>query len=145
MTKAAAILAWFTGLSFGLPGAYAIWYLANRGSVWTFLGFPTYGDGPFEDVGIDTTVLLLVAFLLVCLAELLAGWLLWRHRRSGGLLALALLPFEFAFWVGFALPLGPVAGLARTVLVLLAWSSLRRSEAAAPRDTRASPQARRHR
>jgi hypothetical protein len=32
-------------------------------------------------------------------------------------LALALLPLEFAFWVGFALPLGPVAGAARTVLL----------------------------
>jgi hypothetical protein len=45
------------------------------------------------------------------------------------LLALALLPLELLFWVGFALPLGPVAGLARTVLVLMSWSSLRRSAA----------------
>jgi hypothetical protein len=36
---------------------------------------------------------------------------------------------EFAFWIGFALPLGPVAGLARTVLVLLGWSSLSRRQA----------------
>jgi hypothetical protein len=96
--------------------------------VWTFLGFPTYGDGPFEDVGTDTTVPLLVAFLLVCVAELVAGWLLLRARRPAGLLALGLLPLELAFWIGFALPLGPVVGLARTVLVLMACSSLRRSK-----------------
>ena len=126
MTKAAALLAWLIGLGFGLPGVYAIWHLADRGNVWVFLGFPTYGDGPFEDAGIHTTVPLLVAFVLVCVAELVVGWLLWRHQRRGGLLALALLPLELPFWIGFALPLGPVAGLARTVLVLMSWSSLRR-------------------
>jgi len=129
MTKTAGVLACFTGLVFGLPGVYAIWHLVDRGSVWVFLGFRTYGDGPFEDLGIYTTVPLLLAFLSVCVAELLAGWLLWRHRRDGGVLALALLPVEFAFWIGFALPLGPVAGLTRTVLVLMSWSSLRRARA----------------
>jgi len=126
MTKLAGAFSWFLGLGFGLPCGYAIWYLADRGSVSTFLGFPTYGEGPFEDVSLETTTPLLVAFLLVCMAELVAGWLLWRHRRAGGLLALALLPLEFAFWIGLALPLGPVVGLARTVLVIMAWSTLRR-------------------
>jgi len=129
MLKAAAALAFFSGLCFGLPCAYAIWYFADRGEVWTFLGFPTYGRGPFEDIGIDTTVPLLVLFLLVCAAEVAAGWLLWQRRRAGAVLALALLPVEFAFWIGFALPLGPVVGLARTVLVLLGWPSLRRRQA----------------
>jgi hypothetical protein len=108
MSKAAALLAWAPGLGFGLPCIYGIWYLADRGHVWTFMGFPTYGGGPFEGIGVETTVPLLVAFLLVCVAEMVAGWLLWRNQRAGGLLALALLPVEFAFWIGFALPLGPV-------------------------------------
>jgi len=103
--------------------------LVPGGTVWTFLGFPTYGEGPFEDAGIDTTVPLLVAFLLVCLAELLAGTLLWLRRRAGAVLALCLLPLEFAFWIGFALPLGPVVAIARTALILMAWSSLNRSGA----------------
>jgi hypothetical protein len=33
------------------------------------LGFPTYGGGPFEDAGIQTSVPLLVSFLLVCVGE----------------------------------------------------------------------------
>jgi hypothetical protein len=68
-------------------------------------------------------------FLVVCAAELVSGWLLWRCRRAGAVLALALLPVEFAFWIGFALPLGPPAGLARTALILLGWSSLSRRRA----------------
>jgi hypothetical protein len=31
-----------------------------------------------------------------------------------------LLPFEFVFWIGFALPFGPPLGIARTILLLLA-------------------------
>ncbi len=74
---------------------------------------------------------LLVAFLLVCRAELVIGWLLWQHRRPAGLRALALLPVEFVFWIGFALPLGPIVGPARTrrgahSLVIAAPSRLRR-------------------
>jgi hypothetical protein len=129
MTKAAALLTWATALGFGLPCVYAIWYLADRGRVWTFLGFPTYGQGPFADIGIESTVPLLIAFLLVCIAELVAGSLLWHNRRAGALLALALLPLELAFWIGFALPLGPVLAVPRTALVLLAWSSLGKAEA----------------
>ena len=110
MLRAAAVLAWVTGLGFGLPCTYAVWYFADRGEVWTFLGFPTYGGEPFEDIGIETMVPLLVLFLLVCAAEVAAGWLLWQHRRAGAMLALALLPLEFAFWIGFALPFGPWRG-----------------------------------
>ena len=125
MTRFAAVLSWVLGLGFGLPGAYAIWYFADRGEVWTFLGFPTYGGGPFEDIGLRTTVPLLLVFFLICAAESVVGWLLWRHRRAGGVLALVLLPLELVFWIGFALPAGPLLGLARTAVVGMSWSTLR--------------------
>jgi hypothetical protein len=125
LMRLAAVLAWIPGLGFGLPCAYAIWYLADHGHVWTFMGFPTYGDGPFEDIGIDTTVPLLAAFLLVCAAEVAVGWMLWRRRRAGAVLALALIPLELAFWLGFALPLPLVAGVARTASLVTAWPGLR--------------------
>ena len=121
--KLAAVLSVFLGLCFGLPGAYAIRYFSTTGEVWTFLGFPTYGGGPFEEIGIRTTVPLLVAFLIVCGLELVTGWFLWRGLRTGAVLAVALLPFELAFWIGFALPLGPPLGLARAILVITKWSS----------------------
>jgi hypothetical protein len=132
--RAAAVLAWAAGLCFGLPCIYAVWYFADRGQVWTFLGFPTYGDGPFEDVGIDTTTVLLAGFLAVCVAELVAGWLLWRRRRSGVVLALAVLPVELVFWIGFALPIGPVLGVARTGVTVMALVRARARATAAGRE-----------
>lgn len=120
--KIAAVLSWLAGLGFGLPCVYAIGYFARHGEVWTFLGFPTYGDGPFTRIGIETSVPLLVGFLLVCVAELVVGVLLWQDLTVGAWAALALLPVELVFWAGFALPYGFVLGLARTVLVVVALS-----------------------
>ena len=123
MVKLAAILSIFLGLGFGLPCAYGIWYFSMTGVVWTFLGLPTYGRGPFEAIGIQTTIPLLVAFLVVCGLEVVTGWLLWRGLGAGAVLAVALLPLELAFWIGFALPFGPPLGLARAILVIIKWSS----------------------
>lgn len=118
MTKAAAVCSLVLGLGFGLPGAYGAWYYARRGEVWTFLGFPTYGDGPFEQWGLPTSVALTLGFVAVCAAEVVVGVLLWRDASVAPWLALALLPFELVFWIGFALPFGPLLGLVRTVLVV---------------------------
>lgn len=120
VTRAAAVIAWLSGLGFGVPGVYGAWVFAERGYVWTFLGFPTYGDGPLEDWGIEISVPLLGGFVAVCAAEVVAGGLLWAGRRSGLWVSLVLLPFEFVYWVGFALPLGPLFGIVRTALVVVA-------------------------
>jgi hypothetical protein len=128
-TRTATVLAIAPGVLFGLPCAYGIWYLVDRGEMWTFLGFPTYGNGPFDDIGLRTSVPLLVAFLAVCLAEVAVGVLLWRRRRWGVPAGLALLPVEFAFWIGFLLPFGYVFGAARAVTLLLVLWQDRRTKA----------------
>lgn len=53
-------------------------------------------------------------------AEIAAGVMLLAAVRYAPALRYALLPFEITFWIGFALPFGPVLGVARTVLLLLA-------------------------
>ena len=123
MTRAAAICSILLGLGFGLPGAYGAWYCARHGEVWTFLGFPTYGHGPFQRWGVHTTVPLLLGFVVVCAAAVVVRVLLWRGDAIAPWLALALLPVEFVFWIGFALPFGPVLGLARTALVVTVLAS----------------------
>lgn len=139
--RPAAVIAWFTGLGFGLPGAYGLWFLVDHDRVWMFLGFPTYGDGPFEDVGLDASPGLLTAFVVVCGLEVLAGCRLWARQRRGVLLAFWLLPLELVFWIGFALPFGFVLGALRTGVLLAdgdARTALRsrRARPRAPRLTR---------
>ena len=76
LLRTGAVCAAVCGLGFGLPAAYAPWYFAQRGRVWVFAGFPTYGEGPFAAIGIPTSVPLLVRW----------GWCgrsprRWRARR----------------------------------------------------------------
>ncbi len=123
MTQAAAILAWISGLGFGLPAVFGLRYFAQYHEVWTFMGFPTYGGGPFERWGIPTSVPLLAGFIAVCAAELVVGVLLWSDVSIGLWLAVALLPFELVFWIGFALPYGAILGAVRTVLVIVVLAS----------------------
>jgi len=120
MTRAAAVLAWITGLGFGVPAVFGLRYFAQHHEVWTFMGFPTYGGGPFERWGISTSVPLLAGFIVVCFAELIVGTMLWSGRSIGLWLALTLVPFELVYWIGFALPFGLLFGAARTVLVIVA-------------------------
>jgi hypothetical protein len=120
LMKPAGFLSLFLGLGFGLPCVFAIRHLAQTGEVWTFMGFPTYGRGPFERIGVHTTIALLACFLSVCLVEVVVGLLLCVGTPYGPATSYALLPFELAFWVGFALPVGPLLGMARTGLVLVA-------------------------
>jgi hypothetical protein len=135
MRRAAAVLCWLLAAGFGLPDIPAIANVARGDGVWYFMGFPTYGHGPFEQIGIPTTVPLLVAFLLVAVAEAVAGVLLWNGRRAGSVLANVLLPIELVFWIGFALPFGPIIGLARTILIIIATRRDRAGEIAARRPT----------
>lgn len=120
MRVAAGLMSLLLGLGFGIPGAIGAWQLARTGTVWTFLGFPTYGGGPFERLGIQTSVPLLLAFVVVCAAEVALGVVILLDAPMTGRLSVALLAVESVFWVGFALPFGPPLGVARTLLLLLA-------------------------
>jgi hypothetical protein len=120
MTTAAATCSLVLGLGFGLPAIVGALHFSQTGEVWTFLGFPTYGGGPFEAIGLPTSVPLLIGFVLVCLVEVVVGVMLLLDIPHASTVSYLLLPFEFVFWIGFALPFGPPLGIARTILLLLA-------------------------
>ncbi len=87
--------------------------------------FPMYG-GPWSDqYNPGVFAALLIAFLLVLMVSAFAAWLVWRGSRVGAVLSLALLPVEIVFWLGFALPVPWAFGIARVVLLALAWRGLR--------------------
>ena len=95
-------------------------HLARTGEVWTFLGFPTYGGGPFERIGLPTSVPLMLAFVVVCAIEVVVGVMLLTDAPYARTVAYVLLPVEMVFWIGFALPFGPPLGIARTALLFFA-------------------------
>ncbi len=120
MDRIAGALAILTGLGFGIPAVLGTRYFAQHGEIWQLWGFPTYGGGPFERFGLQTSVSLLVGFVVVCGAELVLGALLLAGWEPALWLSIALLPFELAYWIGFALPFGFVFGAARLIVTILA-------------------------
>jgi hypothetical protein len=126
MTSAqiAAVLTWAYAVGFGIPVIYVAPYLVRHGALPTFLGmFPMYGGSWSSRVGTSAFVALLISFAVVTLAAAFAGWLVWQGSRTGALLSLVLLPVEAVFWIGFALPIPWVIGIARVVLLAVAWKS----------------------
>ena len=122
--RIAAILLWIGAVGLGVPSVLAIRNLLSGRGIPLVLGYPAYGGGPFERIGIQSTVPLIAGFLLLCILDGVAGWLLWGGHRTGAALALVGLPFAAIYWWGFALPYPPMAALLRTVLILLNWRSL---------------------
>jgi len=120
MVIAAGFCSILLGLGFGIPAVAGTVHFARTGETWMLLGFPTYGGGPFERIGLPTSVPLLIAFAIVCLAEVAVGVMLLLDVPHAATLGYVLLPVELVFWVGFALPFGPPLGIARTILLLLA-------------------------
>jgi len=117
---AAGLVTILLGLGFGVPGVIGALHLRRTGEVWSFLGFPTYGGGPFTRLGVETSVPLLVGFVIVCAAEVALGVAILLDTPHVGWASAALLVPELVFWIGFALPFGPPLGLARVLLLLAA-------------------------
>ena len=126
--RAAAIVTWVYTLGFGLPTVPVSIYLVRNGHLPSFAGlFEMYGGPWSARISDSTFVVLLLMFGAATLVAAWSAWLLWQRRRIGAVLNLAVLPVEAVFWVGFALPLAGVTGLARAVLVAVAWNSLSKS------------------
>ena len=123
--RAAAIVTWSYVAGFGLPAPLVANYLLTHGRLPSFFGMFEMYAGPWSaQLSSRQLSLLLTAYLAVCGAVGVSGWLLWRGRRAGAILNLALLPVEAVFWVGFALPLPWLSGAARVVLVGASWQVL---------------------
>lgn len=122
--RIAAVLAAISAFGLGIPCILAIRNLsAGRGIPFVF-GFPAYGGGGFERHGLVTTIPLLIGFLMICILEGYAAWLLWGGYKTGAVLALILVIPGIIYWWGFDLPYPPVAALIRTVLIVLSWRVL---------------------
>ena len=124
--KASAALMWLIALGFGIPAPFVAGHLLREGRLPTFMGlFPMYGGGAFERWPHHAFAVALGLFAALSALELFAGWLLWQGEGLGAWMAIALLPIEIVFWVGFAVPIPPMVAVVRLVLLAVGWSALR--------------------
>jgi hypothetical protein len=110
------------GLGFGgfaIPAIVSVGQ--GHGIIYTF-GNPTYGNGPFERIGMPTTVPLLAGFLAACVVQAVGGGLLLWPRRSGIVVLLVGMLLSATFWWGFDLPLAWLNAAVRLTLLVLAWT-----------------------
>lgn len=131
--RAAAVVTWIYAAGFGIPAIPVAMYLDRHGVLPTFANlFPMYGGPWSARLQNATFIVLLMAFLATMLATSWASWLVWRGSRIGAILALALLPIEVVFWIGFALPFPWLTGAARAILIAAGWRSLHPSRPRIP-------------
>lgn len=123
MLRLAAGLFWLTAVGLTVFIVPVARYLLNYRKMPQVFGQPAF-SGPLTRLGIETLVLVLAVFVVVCVLEGIAGWLIWNGHRSGGVLGLGLIPVAGIFWVGFELPIPPVIGLARAAIVIANWRLL---------------------
>lgn len=124
--RAAAIVTWIYAALFGLPALPIAFTEYQTGELpWLGTLVQLY-SGPWT-AGNDPLVVaeLLVAFFVLTLVAALSGWWLFKQWRHGGMLNLSVMVAEAMFWFGFSLPLAALFGLARVVLVAIAWRHLR--------------------
>jgi len=123
--RAAAVLTWTYVAAFGSPVIPNVAYLLQNGMLPAFLDIFTMYGGPLPvRLSEGSLVAALLVFLVVTLVAAWAAWLVWNGSKVGAIVGLVLLPLEAVFWIGFALPLPWMLGVARVALVALAWKSL---------------------
>jgi hypothetical protein len=123
--RIAAVLTWVYAAGFGLSTIPVAAFLLRQGRLPVFAGlFESYGGPWSARLHARIFVVLLMAFFVVTVIAAWAAWLVWNGSKVGAVLALVLLPVEVVFWVGFALPIPWLIGVARVAFLALAWNSL---------------------
>ena len=110
------------GLGFGgftIPAMVSVGQ--GHGILYTF-GNPTYGNGPFERIGVPTSVPLLATFLAACVVQVVGGVLLLWPRRSGIVVSIVGLLLCAPFWWGFDLPFAWLNAAVLLTFLMLAWT-----------------------
>jgi hypothetical protein len=112
------------GLGFGGFAIPAIVSVGQGHGIIYILGNPTYGNGPFEQIGVPTTVPLLAGFLSACVVQVVGSVLLLWPRRSGIVVMLVGMLLSAIFWWGFNLPLAWINAATGLTFLVLAWTDV---------------------
>ncbi|TDD23492.1 hypothetical protein E1218_17845 [Kribbella turkmenica] len=127
-SRLVASVTWVYAAMFGVPAVPVAIFLAEESRLPSLWGLFDMYAGPWSSrLTDDRVIALLLVYSGLVLTAVLSGWLLWRTRQSGAVLNLGLLPVEAVFWIGFALPVPWLFGIARVALVFMAWPELSKS------------------
>ena len=118
-----SVLFYFDAFAWGVGVVPTLYFTFTYKTLPTVVGIKLMG-GPFESLGIEVLMVAGIVFVFVSALKVLAAYWLWNSRRDGAVLGLVLLGLSTIFWYGFALPFGPVLGIAELVLVVLVWRAL---------------------
>jgi hypothetical protein len=118
-----AVLILFDALSWAVGAVPTLQYAFAHHDLPTVAGIRLLG-GPFERLGLEVFIVAGLLFVVVSALKVLAAYWVWNVRKDGAVLALILLSVSTIFWYGFALPLGPIEGVAELVLIAVVWKSL---------------------
>ena len=131
--RIAAVLTWVYAACFGIPAIPVAVFLRQRGTLpWFEDLFPMYGGPWSSQFDADAFTVALVLFLGLTLVAAWTAWQTWKGSKRGAAANLALLPVEAVFWLGFALPIPWIVGIARAALIGAAWNTLKRSHGPSP-------------
>ena len=120
LVTALTVLILIDGLGWGIGVLPTLKYMLDHRALPTFAGIRLL-SGPFEALGIDAMIAAGLSFVMIGGLKLLAAHWVWNLRMDGAILELILLGISIPFWYGFALPFGPIIGLAEVVLLALTW------------------------
>lgn len=109
-------------LSFDLR---TILYITAHGELPRFFGIRSLSGPISEMYGVDAALAAQVPYGALHLLGVVAGYLLWRSKRLGGVLGIAVIALSSLFWIGFAVPYGPLIGIPIVYLIVAGWKTLR--------------------
>ena len=95
VARGAAVVCWVYAAGYGLPALpIAAYALRERELPWLGDLFPMYGGPWWGPLSPEAFAATLVGYAGVTAAVAWGGWLMWRGRRSGAVLAIAMIPIE---------------------------------------------------
>lgn len=102
-----------------------ILYITEHGELPRFFGIRSLSGPISEMYGVDAVLAAQVPYGALHLLGVVAGYLLWRSNRLGGILGVVVIALSSLFWIGFAVPYGPLIGIPSLYLIITGWKTLR--------------------
>jgi hypothetical protein len=114
----AAITFFITGLLYAVGSIPVTAHILREGTLPVIFGIPFYQGSFFAQQGMGWVIASSIAFILVGIADVVTGMLLWDSRKAGALLAIVTFPVIMIISIGGE---APVPLLVEPFKLLLIW------------------------